>query len=99
MSGAAAGRAADVDGSMWPSLCSRSSRLVESISQAAHRAQHHGITQLGADSRDMNLDGVGGDCLVPARHGLLQAFLGDNASRVESETLDNQPFAAGELHR
>jgi hypothetical protein len=84
---------------MWPVEYRHSSWLVEAIAQAAHRAENYCVSQLGAHSRDVHLNCIGCYGLIPARHGLLQTFFGDDPSRVEREAFDDQPLAARQLER
>src|SRR5215467_14520059 len=78
-------------------LRSRTRRL-EHVTEAAHGADPHpGGLELGAQARDIDLDRVVAQLLVPARQRLDDAVLGERDAWLGHEELHDRPLARGQV--
>ncbi len=65
-----------------------------------HRANpDSGVLELGAQPRDVHLDGVVGERVVPAAHRLKHVLLADHLPDPHEQVFERRPLARGELER
>src|SRR5689334_15328966 len=76
-----------------------SGRVIETVAKAAHGADRRAAAELGAQARDIDLDRVRADVLVPIRDRLQQAVLRDHATDVQRQAFEHCPFAPGQADR
>src|SRR2546427_1190078 len=75
-------------------------RVFDHVTEASHRANpDSGVVELGAQPRDIHLDGVMGERVVPAAHRLKHVLLADDLPDTHEQVFERRPLARSEVER
>src|SRR2546426_4103084 len=75
-------------------------RVFDHVTEASHRADpDSGVLELGAQPRDVHLDGVVGERVDPAAHRLKHVLLADHLPYPHEQVFERRPLARGEVER